>query len=464
MKGLASQPTDILSRHPAFDTIYRQHMQDLVEHYDAQLPDGSPGLSNELIDSFGKQAREHSLGEMNKLLIDISRYSNAAHMFRFVAPFFGAWQESLSRWARIFIENPEQARKANMMWNAPNRSGLVVDENGDRVPPHSPLKDSYAIQFQVPRVWQKRLGLPEEASNIRISKNSFNLSLQGDPPWLPGFGPLVQLPVNEIVKRHPEYADAVSYILPFGPKSNSLDLLKSSTMLRAQSLGNADDDAHKAATVMIMNGILTDARLGKRAMPPNMAALLKEANDKSGKLGMIRLFSAMGLPVQPRYQSPYQFYIDQYHKLRAADYKTADEKFYEKYPDYFAFATSVTKNNTGLPATIAAVKAQRKYADLIAANPALAGVIVGPEAGGQFSSAAYYHQLMTPVGPGSDVKDRERRSPEEVYKDNQAKQGWIEYMKVMNQIEAVRISRGIPSLQSAGGEDLADLKRQWVAK
>lgn len=141
MRGLASQPTDVLSRHPTFDALYRQRMKQLVDVH--ETPDGL--LDNGVLSQFQRQSREYALRETNRLLIDISAQSNLAHMFRYISPFFGANQQALARWAGVIADNPAVLRRFDQVWNSPNQLGLVVDENGDPVPPHSPMKDTYSL-------------------------------------------------------------------------------------------------------------------------------------------------------------------------------------------------------------------------------------------------------------------------------------------------------------------------------
>lgn len=149
---------------------------------------------------------------------------------------------------------------------------------------------------------------------MRISKNSFNFSLQGQPWWNPGFGPFVQVPANKILIGHPGLADTAlaKFIMPYGPKRSTLDLIKSTTMLRGQALASDDDDVTRAAEINIMQTELTNWRLGKRDKAPTLA----EVHDRAFKLKALRFLSAWVMPAQPRFLSPYQFYADQYHKLR----------------------------------------------------------------------------------------------------------------------------------------------------
>lgn len=184
MRALGSIPTDVLSRHPLFDRMYRHRMQELLQIHVDHLERANPmfkaadeiEVDQKTLAYMERQARTYALNEVNTTLIDISKYSNAAHMFRFVAPFFGAWQASLARWARIMYNNPESATRAVQIWNAPNANGWIRDENGNRVEKYAEFKDSYKLVFQMPERAAKKLGI-ESTPIVKIGKQSFNLPL-----------------------------------------------------------------------------------------------------------------------------------------------------------------------------------------------------------------------------------------------------------------------------------------------
>jgi len=83
-----------------------------------------------------RQSREFALREVHRTLFDISSKSSAAHTLRFISPFFSAWQEALTSWLGIASESPQVLARAGLLWNAPNRAGIVYDnETGEKVPP-----------------------------------------------------------------------------------------------------------------------------------------------------------------------------------------------------------------------------------------------------------------------------------------------------------------------------------------
>jgi len=134
-----------------------------------------------------------------------------------------------------------------------------------------------------------------------------------------------------------------------------------------------------------------------------------------------------------------------------------------------AVTLSRTVSATGIPASQESFDARAAYEDLITAHPEYGRLIVGDEAVGEFSSAAFAWQLNNPVDPNSPKGDKEREyrrldidprtgGIEEV----DARLGWREYVNMMDLIEIERKSRNLPNLNVKDAEDLANFKRAVI--
>ena len=74
------------------------------------------------------------------------------------------------------------------------RDGTVYDENGEVVNRVDPLVGGQII-LPVPEWVTQRTG----ASDVVINKSAMNVIFQGEPWFLPGPGPLVAIPTNQIL-------------------------------------------------------------------------------------------------------------------------------------------------------------------------------------------------------------------------------------------------------------------------
>jgi hypothetical protein len=463
-KALGSKPSDTLSRHPYFSAVYEAEARRLTELMDhAARKNGERLRESDLLD-VQHHAREYALGETKKTLYSLAEQSDLAAMLKFISPFYSAWQETMTTWAGIAIDNPTYIARLTQVWQAPEAAGLITDEDGNTVGPGdrpydsegNPTEQRY-VTLRLPR-WAKDWPGMENQGAVRFDKRSFNLMLQGAP----GFGPVVQVPVNEIVKDRPDLEQSVKFVLPLGSSQSSVDLFLPSTAKRLQSLARGEEDAaYRNALLKIYTTKLVDYNTGKRKTRPTYAEAKKETN----AFFALRSVASWVSPAAPGFQSPYQPYIDAYQQLKKVDPRTADAKFLEQYgEEYFPLTQSVTRSTNGIPPTVEAYKAGSKYADIIDEHPELGGLIVGAEGAGEFSRAVYNAQTATPLEPGSDVMQRQTFSAEEFAKQPSIRLGWIKYSKAMALVEAARVARGLPNLQVKEANDLALLKQMLTAQ
>jgi hypothetical protein len=187
-------------------------------------------------------------------------------------------------------------------------------------------------------------------------------------------------------------------------------------------------------------------------------------------------------PFAPSFSSPYQLQIDAYRAAQARlrddphayatagpdgemHDRSAEEWFYDTYgPEYFALTQSLSKSKDGVPPTLEGLHAREKYQDLIEADPELGGLIIGAEGAGEYVGSVYDHQLATRLRPGDSTRQRETPDFEDAIKSPDIREGWIEYRRAMDLIDAERIDRGLPNLRVKAAADLAAMKRAITEK
>ena len=473
---LGRLPTDTFSRNPFMGHMYRSEVKrqlDLI---------GDNPIDNTLKRQIEDNARGYALNETQKLLYDLAEQSRFGEILGFLSPFYNAWQEVITRWTGLAIENPVFAARARLVWRAPEKMGLVTDENGreiasgqvysdDETSPnyrgkdrilHIPLPD---FVTDIPGM-KRALGPKQE---IAFNKKSFNLVLQG---W-PGAGPIASIPVNQIVKDRPELADNafVEKVLPFGPTHNLPDMILPASA--KYFLSASDQDAKYANTLMrIYNDRIVEWELAGRPGGIENRPKYEDAKKEADAFTVLRGFSAMIAPAAPIWQSPYQTYIDSFRQAQArysqdklslsdehGNARTPDEWFLDTHgKEYFQLTQAVSKSVNGVPPTLDAWLSSKENADLIQEFPELGGLIVGADGGGAFNSAVYNAQKNTSLAPGSSKNQREPIPFDEASIGPERRLGWIEYRRSMDLIEATRIQRGLPNLQVAAAQDLAAIK------
>lgn len=469
-KFMNQMPTDVMVRHPLANALYRDRVSSLVKRFEAS---GGP-VTNEVLEKLENQARLYASKEINTVVLDLTTHSNAAHVFRFVAPFYNAWDRALKRWGRLIYGDPSILFKGNRLWQGMNSIPMAIDSQGDVETSAGDVvkgftglanADDQLLTFRLPAPIAKKLGI-HDLNQIQIPKSSLNIVLQGDPWYLPSFGPMVQIPVSKFVESKPQYADMMKTILPYGPQS-ATDLIKPSSARKLGQYQNEDDQAFAKMQINLWRVRYSQWLEGGRKGPepsPFDESITKDAK----RMFALSFVSQLTMPVNVRFTSPYKFYLDQYHKLIANPQvgpEKAREAFIQQYPDFFAFAYSMSKNNAGLPATMNAWDASKKYKSSLAKAPDVASAILGPEIyGGKFNPAVYRLQFDQRLSPASSETVRSQQSPEEFQKEAIAGEGWREYMKVMNQLRVELSNRGLQSFQQRGAEDLNYYKQQFTEK
>jgi hypothetical protein len=475
-KWAASLPADRMSRHPLFNQLYEGHAKTLVNQ---ELKQGAK-VTQADADRLAETARRLALKDTKKLVFDIAHRSDVGHALRFMSPFYAATTEAWQRWARIIADRPQTVGYASIFFNAPLAQGWAQDRDGNRIQKDGTVqykdKDGKLVRTFVPkseRMIMLRVPkwLPETdigktfgmdpGGNWLISQDSMNLITQGDPWFNPGTGPVVAIPASMIVKDKPKAAEMLRHlgVLPFGPTPGGLGETVAQQSLPAYARNfltawDTSDERYQRIKLQIMQKAAYEhANLGK-PMPS-----AKDIADQTRNYWLFSAATAFTQPFATQRTDKYQFYRDQYNAMRRKDPQTADMEFLERYGEsYFTFAQVTTENEGGVPATMKAVELQKKYGDLIAKNPELAALIIGPEGDGPFSPEAYTYQLTTPLSPGGAEAQRTRLSADEAMAENQRRLGWARFTQLNNTVTAQLHSAGFDSFEDEGADQFSRMR------
>lgn len=441
--ALGRAPTDVLARNPYADAVYRAEVTRQFRLYEQQGVEITPKLMRS-IESKSRRAMVH---ESRGLLYDLAEQTEMAHVLRFVAPFASAWQEVLTVWAGIAVENPAYVARVLKAYSAPRKAGIVqTDDQGNE----------YAV-VKLPEWAQKIPGLESQGA-VRLNVGSLNMVLNGPP----GVGPTVQIPVATLLRDRPDLAEnkiIETFIFPYGvPKSTAQALLPPTFKRLVSASREEDDTAYLNAKLRIWQSKMIDVSLGKRpAAPPEV--LLEEAGREAKKFFLLRAFVSWVSPVGVSFDSPYQPYIDAYRQMRETDPAGADEAFLAKYgEEFFPLTQALTKAVEGVPATVEGFRSRQSHLDLIARlkDPGMARLVVGAEGAGEFARAVYENQL--------DEGQRVRLTEEEFTEGPSIRLGWIKYRKVMDTLSAELLARRLPNMQVKAAADLRAVKKAAIRK
>lgn len=472
-KVVGEIPLTTMSYHPTFDIMYKGHMQTQIDQLLNQTGEDASHINFSVQDQarMSNAARKQALADLQNIMYDVSVKSTAAHATRYIFPFFNAQQEILYHWAKIAIDDPSVAIHANQLWNSPEKAGMVVDQNGDQATADTPADQKY-VRFQIPDAISSRLNLGP-MNGFSVSKQSANSILQGKNYYVPGAGPLVAIAVGQIAKSNPGILDdkAVQLFLPYGAQPSPVSAVLPTWMKRVKTMASSVDDPTYAKTyAQIFQAETVRRAHGLRSTDPTPAEIAtrtKQVLAVDALSSVLLPFSAHAIPGTQHGDSqaaghPYQFFIDEYNRMKQQDPKNAQTNFYNKYgSDMFVFAMSMSKSNADVPATFDGMVESQKYADIIQKDPQLARVIIDPRSYTQaFDQSAYQYEKQQSLGPGSDLTLRQDISPADAIKQNKIDLGWTQYTKLNNAIKAAMVNRGIVKLTDA--PDLNALKKQFI--
>lgn len=485
-KFMNQLPAERLSRNPLFAQLYRTHLEDLAKG----IPEGTY-LTPQQYRAYENGARTRALRDVKRLTFNMDYESRLAHSLRFVAPFFGAQMESWTRWARITADKPQTVAHAVNLYNSPMRSGNATTYDGDEVDGYGYATnrltgekykvDKSDIYLNVPvpsgmmdqmeRMLSGGTSEGRGVTEMRIPINSLNLVLSGDPVFMPGFGPVVQIPASDFVTggkfspfENGQWQTEGFFkeigILPYGPKESMWDYINPAAGRRLADAENEYSDKYQKTLMAVMAEEQWKFDEGLRDKAPT----LKEVMDRTRQFTKFEMWANYILPFTAGFTTPTQFYGDMYRKMVKEDPQGGADKFRDKYGDsMWMFTAQLTKNNTSLAATSNAANSQIKMQEAIdLSSPEFAGeiahILSGPYATGDWSTGAYYYQLNTPVQTGGTEMQREKIGAVEAMQRAEAQRGWYLYNKMMLPVQADLYRQGFKSFDDKGAEELRAMK------
>jgi len=468
---LGTLPEDTWARNPLYVQLYRQEARRRIE-IASGLKEGflTPAEQEAIMGASHKVATR----QMKGILFNIERRTNLATAMKFISPFFSAQENAYKTWLKLAAANPAIVNRGYNVWQAPNRSSLVTDQDGNIVP-EGKTSGNDVIWISLPKAFTNIPGL-NSLTNVGIPKQSLDIFFQGgmDVLYNKGnpnvfsdifpVGPYVAVPIGEIVKNRPSLEDSFKWALPYGAPKNAVSGFLPAWVNKAQVATSELDDAQFARTYDLI--FATEQTRAKRNGEPavNPDKIMKMTQD----YWKMRIAANLILPFAPRFDSPYAFYINKSREYKRQFGMEADAKFLADYPDFFAFTASTSKNPAKVDYTVTAVKNIEKYPDLItqlaSIEPKLIGTIVNNKDGYKFSQAAYQYLYNKNISPNSREKFLSAQDPIVAQKANEAEKGWIIYGQVRDAIDEELAARGLTSTQQKGAEDLAAIKAAVITK
>lgn len=446
MSITGTMPDDILVRHPLYNTLYKTRLTDNVQSWINDT--GQKLIRKSDRDALIRAAHLGARKDLQNLVYDVSRFNDAGHTLRFISPFFNAWFNAMSTWSRLIVENPGllgrayQAKRA--LWNSPfavnNKTGQQADVN-------TPWDDTSFV-MHLPAGLAKSMG---GLGDVPIDAKTLISPTYIDAIGNPGFGPLVTVPLNQIVKDHPALMNdaIVRDMLNNMVDKNSINQIMPSGARDIKDIislmvGDPNDTKNYANTVWsIYQEQYYDYFNGQRTQPPNM----EDAKNQAKYLTLVDLVANRLSPLGFKPAGSHSFLNDEYKRMLQEDPKNAQQNFYDKYGRAaFVYTQSLNTNKAGIPATVGASAAMKQYKDIVNKYPELAAMIIGPEGNGNFDQMAFDWQVAQGL--------RTKMTPDEAATAVNVRTGWAQYGQWLAYARA--------QLQAAGLTDMNDPRAKSI--
>lgn len=375
-------------------------------------------------------------------------------------------------WGRLIYDDPRRLTKLVAGYHSPytiqssNDIDLVVDENGQRIGrgSHSeqvlvvvPPTVTRAIAKGI-KPFARATGADFDEKNVgtyRIRLDAINSIAQGETWWLPGVGPSVAvgaayaLGSGTILSREAAL-DLIDTDDPMGrailksvflggevPPSDPSSLAQSTLpgwvrTTYTQAFGTGKIRTRQTTFNYLVSEALAQGRTLRES---EYEELWAQADRTANAAAAVRVLMSAGTGMTGTAAVDGQFYADQMHVIYAMTDEqrgglSPTEFFAKEYPEAADLDWSITKNETGIVASVNAAKAEARHESLLKqpANKKYGWMILGRDnvVETDFSRSAYSMQR-------SDG-NRTYLSPEEAQTETQAAVGWRQYNAASQQI------------------------------
>lgn len=368
--ALMGRPSNYLSRSPAFKQFYWQRLEELLPFVDekgaAKILNGAvtngldparlarmrklaaSGTGELKAKAADELAKAFGIQKTHDLLFDIADKNNFDEVMRLVLPFSAAWREILTTWAKLGVEEPRVLRRFQQGIEGARESGFFFPDpqTGEEVFAY-PLSD---------KLNKALFGVP-----FKTTGSVSGLNLFSSNPLVPGFGPVVAIPMGKLIPHKPDWDWARDWFLPFGDPEASLSGL-GPAWLRKVKTGLSDPESDRllgSSVVDVMEYLASTGKYDLSTMEGKKR--LEDDAVRKGKL----MFLLRGLvqwagPSAPKFQPVTEVkdgqaefsskLAEEFYKLQAEDYQTAVSKFLDLYGDD-ALMVFVNKSHGGFSPT-----------------------------------------------------------------------------------------------------------------
>jgi hypothetical protein len=452
MDSLGTMTVDNLSRSTVFAGVYRKEVARLMDGY--RIPDGSGyyRLTPKDLKSIETAARRTALGDTRNLLYDLAERTRFGDMVGVMMPFYNAWQEVITRWSGLAVQNPVFVARGLRYFQAIKGE----DENGDsqfviRMP-----EGLLGAEIAGKKVFGKlgTLGF----TSLKLHPDSVSMLSAG----LPGFGPVVAIAASESVVAQPSLQGSLEWMLPYGASEGTSvvgRIIQQVEPTFVRRLEGAYFDTAERQKMLAQVSIDLAAQyegMGEEIDTPELEKeFVDEAIRRTEDILKIRALAGLGIPFAFQVQSPYHAVIEEYRKVTEKDgFDAATTWLLENHPELWAITARRTMVQGVASATLEGDAKYREHKAFADAHPEIGDFIIGKIGADDVQFEFNYAVYKSEIAEGRRV----RATPQEILRKPQENKGWAEWRNVKSivyeELERREAAGGSASLGAKANNDL----------
>jgi hypothetical protein len=377
--------------------------------------------------------KAYATEETQRLLFDLSRRRNFFDVMRLLLPFGEAWNEIITTWRRLLVDNPAIIRRGSQALNGARSSGFIYTDpgTGEEV-------FNYGGAYGPESLGQLLFGgdvnllpLGGDRAVATLTGRVAGLNLVSGN-WLPGFGPVVQLPLAQLdwVQTDPKWEWFRELVFPFGaPEADTPGALADSLLPTWVKRGLAAIGRPVGSDVRSFNYTVVDTiramKLSgewKDSTQAEINTSLRIATDRAKSLYFIRALSAFvgPTPAGVRWDAKldpdgrllaFTVLAQEYRAIReqtrAAGGQDTDafDTFVQRFGvDPLLFSTAKSTTLVSRSVTKEGVDFQASHQELFADFPLTAYFALPDPVDGTFDQRAYTSQFLDQPGIGAPAR------------------------------------------------------------
>lgn len=416
LEALGPIPETRMLRHPLFEMVGQADLRQRVQFAEASA---GRALSMEEFNGLIKRSQRFALKKVEQTLYTLHGRNAVDDYMRFVAPFFPAWRNAITRWGRFMAESPGNVALLANRVQSVGKSLTLVNENGEDVDfNEAGANNTYVILPGIGGLLEKLKGVKGAQSAMqetRIPLRSMDVIFQGDM-LSPGFGPWAAAPLQWLLTGHPEWVNGPvtkwvsDKVFPVGPTDTGQPVLDYASLFLPTAVRNMVQWAIKPesyANEFARNQTTLQYLQQKGELPPtDFTTLQQDAQRLTWWKMLVKVVSSLASPVAERQTGDIEHYAAVYRQLRDAygNIEMADDAFNKLYPAEYLLTISSSKNLTGGGATESAEINQKRYR-------ALQALAVKTDSQDLLGFVENYDDKAFSVGQASEGFSQETYSP-----------------------------------------------------